>query len=98
MSLTLSWSPPPEDQLNGLLRHYVVVLQELESGRNLTLTSTNPRLLLGDLHPFYTYGVAVCPVTVDMGPCAYLEPVQLPQDGMIPNDTLTSLLSIRTIA
>lgn len=82
-SLTLSWSPPPQDQLNGVLRHYLVIVEELDSRRNLTLMSINSQVILGDLHPFYAYRVSVCPVTLGVGPCAYFEPVQLPQEGML---------------
>ena len=82
-SITLSWSPPPEGQLNGVLRHYVLSVQELDSGRNVTLTSISSMIVLNDLHPFYTYAIAVCPVTVDIGPCAQLDSIQLPQDGKV---------------
>lgn len=82
-SVTLSWSPPSEGQLNGVLRHYVLLIQELDSGRNVTLTSINSVIVLSDLHPFYSYAIAVCPVTVDTGPCADFEPIQLPQDGKL---------------
>ena len=79
-SVTLSWSPPPEVQLNGVLRHYVLTVQELDSGRNVTLTSISSTIVLSDLHPFYTYAIAVCPVTIDIGPCANFDSIQLPQD------------------
>ena len=82
-SVTLSWSPPPEGQLNGVLRHYVLTVQELDSSRNVTLMSINSMIVLSDLHPFYTYAIAVCPVTVDVGPCAHFDPIQLPQDGKL---------------
>lgn len=81
-TIALSWSPPPEDQLNGVIRHYIVIVEEIDSGRSFTLVSPSPHIVLGDLHPFYTYNVSVCPVTVSTGPCAYFEPVQLPPDGM----------------
>ena len=81
--MTLSWSPPPEEQLNGVLRHYVLVVQELDSGRNVTLTSTDSMIVLSDLHPFYNYAISVCPVTVNTGPCANFETIQLPQDGKL---------------
>ena len=83
MSATLSWSPPPEVQLNGVLRHYILIVQELDSGGNVTLMSTDSMIVLSDLHPFYNYAIAVCPVTVDTGPCANFEPIQLPQDGRL---------------
>ena len=81
-SVTLSWDPPPQHQLNGVLRNYVVIILELSTGRNSSLTSINPQIVLGDLHPFYMYNFSVCAVTSDIGPCEYFEPVQLPQDGM----------------
>ena len=59
----------------------MIVVAELDSGRNFSLTSIHPQIVLGDLHPFYTYNISVCPVTVDVGPCAYFESVKLPQDG-----------------
>ena len=37
-------------------------------------------IVLSDLHPFYTYAIAVCPVTIDVGPCAHYDPIQLSQD------------------
>ena len=81
ISCSLTWSPPPEDQLNGLLRHYVIIIEEVDTGRNTSLTSTEPQIALSNLHPFYTYNIAVCAVTTDIGPCVYFDPVQLPQDG-----------------
>ena len=80
-SSSLTWSPPPEDQLNGVLRHYVIIIEETDTGRNTSLTSTEPQILLSNLHPFYTYNIAVCAVTTDIGPCVYFDPIQLPQDG-----------------
>lgn len=80
-SIALSWSPPPQHQLNGVLRHYVVIIREIETGRNVSLTSIHPQTVIGELHPFYTYHSAVCAVTIDTGPCGSFEPVRLSQDG-----------------
>ena len=80
-STTLSWSPPPQHLLNGVLRHFVINIQEVDSGRNNSMTSIDTQFVLSGLHPFYIYNFAVCAVTVDTGPCAYFEPVQLPEDG-----------------
>ena len=82
-SVTLSWSSPPQHQLNGVLRNYVVIIQELDTGRNSSLTSIHSQIVIGDLHPFYTYNFSVCAVTTDIGPCTYFEQVQLPQDGKL---------------
>lgn len=82
-SASLSWSPPPQNLLNGILRHYVVLVQEIDSGRNTSLMSIDPQIILNNLHPFYSYNFAVCAVTTDTGPCAQFETVQLPQDGKL---------------
>ena len=80
-SISLTWDPPPDDQLNGVLRQFVILVEEIDTGRNFTMTSTEPQMVVGNLHPFYTYIISVCAVTIDIGPCAYYDPVQLPQDG-----------------
>ena len=59
----------------------MVISLELNTGRNSSSISIHPQIVLGDLHPFYTYNFSVCAVTTDVGPCEYFEPVQLPQDG-----------------
>ena len=61
----------------------MLIIRELDSGRNITLMSFNSMIVLNDLHPFYTYAIAVCPVTIDIGPCANFDSILLPQDGKL---------------
>ena len=60
----------------------MIIIEEVDSRQSANQTSTQSRVVLHDLHPYYTYNFAVCAVTVDVGPCEYHEPLQLPQDGM----------------
>lgn len=45
--------------------------------------SIQPQVVVGDLHPFYAYNIGVCAVTSDVGPCAYFNRIQLPEDGKL---------------
>ena len=67
-SVVLSWSPPPAVHHNGLIRLYLVLVLEQETGRNFTRNSSHTQLSIGELHPFYTYHFAVSAVTVSPGP------------------------------
>ena len=81
MSVTLIWSAPPEEYQNGVIRHYRINVNELESDKNSTIVSLDTRSVISGLHPFYTYNFGVCAVTVGVGPCAYVGPIQLEQES-----------------
>ena len=67
-SITLNWQPPPEENLNGVVRFYYVFVTELESGSSYRENSTTTNYLVENLHPFYTYTLSVATVTVAAGP------------------------------
>ena len=66
--MTLAWQPPPDDQQNGVIRHYIVTVMEDETGRNYSVVASQTEHVVGDLHPFYTYFFAVSAVTIAAGP------------------------------
>ena len=67
-SFHLEWqSLPPADQ-NGIIRHFLVNITEVDTGRQFQLTSLTNYILVGSLHPFYTYACTVAASTVDSGP------------------------------
>jgi len=66
--VTLNWLPPPEENWNGLIRHYLVFAIESDTGRSFTLNSTTSNYRVENLHPFYTYNFSVAAVTVETGP------------------------------
>ena len=79
--MTLSWNPPETSQQNGVIRSYIVIVKEEETGRSFSVNSTNTELSIGNLHPFYTYHFTVAAVTVSQGPFTYDYVLQTLEDG-----------------
>ena len=83
-SLVLTWEPPPNSVQNGIVRHYIVKLLELNTGSNLNFTVLQrTSLSLGDLHPYYTYQFNVIAVTIDSGPSSLAHHVTTLQDSKL---------------
>ena len=82
-TLTLSWDPPPFDQINGYIRHYIVVVTERETASEFQEQPTNTQVTLQSLHPYYTYTCRVAAVTTGPGPYTGNLTIQLPEDGKI---------------
>ena len=80
-SVILRWTPPPTDNINGIVRAYIVAVYEHETGRSYNLSSPQPELSIGNLHPFYWYNFSVCAVTVVQGPCTDLYTLRTPEAG-----------------
>ena len=81
-TIFLSWSPPPIDQQNGIIRHYAISLTERETGYTLSYTAINTTTTLSRLHPYYHYQIEVSAITIGTGPSSIPVMVQLPEDGM----------------
>ena len=71
-SVDLSWSPPPTEHHNGIIRYYIVRVVEEDTGEMFSLSSTHQQITVGSLHPYYIYHFSVSAVTVGPGP--YSEP------------------------
>ena len=83
-SLTLTWDPPPRQLQNGVIRHYIVVALELNTGINITyMVQSHTMLSVGDLHPFYSYEFSVFAVTVEVGPSSLAHRVSTLEDGKL---------------
>jgi len=80
-AVTLRWDPPSTELHNGLIRHYIVVVYEVNTGLNDTLQTSNTLFSIGDLHPFYTYQVEIGAVTVLPGPLSPPITFNTLQDG-----------------
>ena len=82
-SLTLSWLPPENTLQNGIIRHYIIIGLEIETGTNFSYQSqSNNMFSIGDLHPYYTYQFNVHAVTIEIGPSSLDHIVTTLQDGM----------------
>ena len=80
-TISLSWEPPPTEEHNGVLRHYIVRIIAVETGRVLQQNSTISSLQVPLLHPDYTYKWNVSAYTVGEGPRTNLSSVTTPEDG-----------------
>jgi len=80
-TITLSWDRPPFDQINGLLRHYVIDCTEHETASESRVLSNYTQVTLQSLHPYYTYTCHVAAVTTGSGPYTGNLTVKLPEDG-----------------
>ena len=67
--MLLLWTAPQDDLQNGVIRHYEILVVELNSGKNYTYRATpTTTFRVGELHPFYTYSIIMQAVTVAAGP------------------------------
>ena len=82
-SIFVSWSPPPLEDQNGIIRMYRINITEFETGREIVLSSTSTSLTVQFLHPFYTYECVVSAVTVEEGPYTETVVVMTPEDGRL---------------
>ena len=80
-TISLSWSPPPPSDTNGIIREYRVNVTEVETGRVFYLTSTTTSITVQSLHPYYTYYCTVSAYTVGVGPYTVVFSIRTPEDG-----------------
>ena len=80
-SFLLSWDSPPVEDVNGVIRHYMTRVTEVETGRTFYVTTNVTVLELNGLHPFYTYISAVAAQTVALGPYSSTISVRLGEEG-----------------
>ena len=62
-----------DQDLNGIIRSYVVIIREISTGRLYNFTSYNRTQSIDSLHPYYNYTCEVAAETVSTGP--YSRPV-----------------------
>ena len=80
-TITLSWDPPPFNQINGYIRHYVVAVTEQKNASEFQEQSNYTQVTLQSLHPYYTYTCRVAAVTTGPGPYTGNLTIQLLEDG-----------------
>ena len=79
-TILLRWDQPSGAH-NGIIREYRVNLTEQETGVVTQLTSATTDLLVGNLHPDYTYQWTVTAFTVAEGPYSITSSVRTLEDG-----------------
>ena len=80
-SLLLSWSPPPPEHQNGIIRHYLVKITESETYQVFQHMTHTTSLSVPMLHPYYTYQWRVSAYTVGEGPYTNVSTVRTPEDS-----------------
>ena len=64
----LSWNQPPAIDINGILQHYLIGVQESETSRSWSFTHVEGEITVGSLHPYYNYWCHVSAYTIGLGP------------------------------
>ena len=82
-SFSLSWDPPPADDINGIVTEYRITITEVVTGRVITLTSATTSKMASGLHPYYVYECIVSAFTVGAGPYSQIIRITTPEDGML---------------
>lgn len=77
----ISWDELPTEDENGLVRHYVINITEVNTGIDWYLTSSSPEVTLSDLHPYNNYSIVVAAYTIGTGPFSDPLLITTAQDG-----------------
>ena len=64
----LIWNPIHPENHNGIIRHYLINITELNTGKQFVQTSPTTMILLNLFHPSYDYTFTIAAVTVGAGP------------------------------
>ena len=64
----LMWDPPPLNVTHGDIQEYRIAIVEYETSNVEVYTSEITELVVGPLHPYYTYNCSIQAVTVEPGP------------------------------
>ena len=66
--LRLTWSPPPAEDINGVITFYLVEVTEVISGTRWIFHAVQTSINVGPLHPYYNYQCRVTAFTIGAGP------------------------------
>ena len=80
--IEILWNSLPFENRNGIVRYYIIRVNELQTGLTIQTNSTTESLSLGNLHPAYTYVVSVAAVTIERGPFSSTVTTDTDEDGM----------------
>lgn len=81
-SIFLSWSPPAEEERNGVITHYTVTVTHTLTHETAQYNTSMDQITLSHLDPFVGYACAVSASTAaGMGPLSNLALVQTLESG-----------------
>ena len=80
--LRISWDSPPDEETNGIIKHYRVQICNVTYERpDCKDQNTTVDELVIRLHPYYNYTLTVTAYTVGYGPNSSVTSIQMPEDG-----------------
>lgn len=81
-SIQIIWSPPPDDEINGVIQHYVVKVLVAGSQEQLQQQISSLQYTLTNLQPYCTHTIQVAAFTIELGPFSGPLTVVTLEDGM----------------
>ena len=81
-TIVLTWSPPAEEDRNGVIRGYTVNVTAAITGRTWQFETAMTQFTVQSLHPHYSYNCSVASRTaIGLGPFTYNITVEMPEAG-----------------
>ena len=80
-SFYISWSSPPFESRNGIIRKYDITFIEENTGKVTEISTQGTAELFDNLHPYYNYSFMIAAVTVAVGPFSQVQTVLTLEDG-----------------
>ena len=80
-TIALWWDTIAVENQNGIIRHYLVSVMEVETDELDVYTAVGTQLNISGLHPYYTYTCVVAAVTNSVGPFSRNISIITPQGG-----------------
>ena len=80
-TIALMWDTIPIDNHNGIIRHYIISVLEVETGEVDEYTAVATQFNISGLHPYYTYTCMVAAVTNSVGPFSHNVSIITSQGG-----------------
>ena len=80
-SIDIDWDSLPTENENGIVRHYIVNVTEVQTGNTFQIMSSDESATLTNLHPAYQYTLTVAAYTVGLGPYSTVLTVTTLEDG-----------------
>lgn len=87
-TLFLSWTAPPPEDANGVIRGYTVTLLEMDTFETITNTTNLTSITLSFLIPSFTYIFTVSARTTELGPASPEKNITMPEDGKLQSTIL----------
>ena len=80
-SFDIDWNSLPTEDENGIVRHYIVNVTEVQTGNTFQIMSSDESASLTNLHPAYQYTLTAAAYTIGLGPYSTVLTVTTLEDG-----------------